>query len=311
VSSYRLTRDMESRNRDRAEGVRGVVTTHLPDYRIDSVALLGEGEDNIAYEVNGELIVRFSKEPDPASRAAQVNDEARLLAAVAGISPLPVPKPSFAVAEQGCLAYFKLPGLPLIDLPQPQRSAHATSIAAALGELLTALHAVPVEQMAELVDTDDQPKTQWLREAAETYATVRETVPTVHRPAIETFLNAPPPTDGYPLAFSHNDLGIEHILVDPVAWTVTGVIDWSDAAIVDPAYDFGLLYRDLGPAAVRLALHSYRTDTHEVEAIGARAAFYARCSVLEDMAYGIETGHDKYLDKSLAALKWLYPASSQ
>jgi len=30
---------------------------------------------------------------------------------------------------------------------------------------------------------------------------------------------------------------------------VTGIIDWSDAAIVDPAHDFGLLHRDLGPAA--------------------------------------------------------------
>jgi aminoglycoside phosphotransferase (APT) family kinase protein len=112
---------MESRNRDRVEGVRGVVATHLPDYLIDSVALLGEGEDNIAYEVNGESILRFSKEPDPASRAAQVNHEVRLLAAVAGISPLPVPEPNFTVTEQGCLAYFKLPGVPLIDLPQPQR----------------------------------------------------------------------------------------------------------------------------------------------------------------------------------------------
>jgi hypothetical protein len=26
---------------------------------------------------------------------------------------------------------------------------------------------------------------------------------------------------------------------------VTGIIGWSDAAIVDPAYDFGLLYRIL------------------------------------------------------------------
>jgi aminoglycoside phosphotransferase (APT) family kinase protein len=284
------------------------VATHLPDYRIDSVVLLGEGEDNLAYEVNGELIVRFSKEPDPARRAAHVNDEARLLATVAGISPLPVPEPSFTVAEQGCLAYFKLPGLPLIDLPLPQRSAHGTSIAATLGELLTALHGVPVSWMAELVDTDDQPKTLWLHEAAETYATVAERVPMVHRPAVEAFLDAPPPADEYALVFSHNDLGIEHVLIDPVEGTVTGVIDWSDAAIVDPAYDFGLLYRDLGPGAVRLALRSYRTDVHEVETIGARAAFYARCSVLEDMAYGIETGHDKYLDKSLAALKWLYPA---
>jgi aminoglycoside phosphotransferase (APT) family kinase protein len=151
----------------------------------------------------------------------------------------------------------------------------------------------------------------WLREAAETYATVAEKVPLVHRPAVEAFLDAPPPADRYALAFSHNDLGIEHVLIDPVAWKVTGVIDWSDAAIVDPAHDFGLLYRDLGPAALDLALHSYRTDVHDLEAISARAAFYARCTVLEDIAYGIQTEQDKYLNKSLTTLKWLYPATEQ
>ncbi len=56
------------------------------------------------------------------------------------------------------------------------------------------------------------------------------------------------------------------MLVDPDTWEVTGIIDWSDAAIVDPAYDFGLLYRDLGPRARRRA----------------------------------------YVDKSLAALEWLF-----
>ncbi len=281
---------------------------HLPDYRINSVVLLGEGADNIAFEVNGELIVRFSKEPDPVSRAAHVSGEVRLLTAVAGIAPLPVPQLSFTAAEQGCLAYFKLPGLPLIDLPLPQRSAHDALIGRRLGEVLTALHKAPVGQMAELVDVDDQPATLWLEEAAQTYATIAAQVPTAHRPAIEAFLDAPPPADGYALAFSHNDLGIEHILVDPVAWTVTGVIDWSDAAICDPAYDFGLLYRDLGPAALHSALRNYRTDAHQVEAINARAVFYAKCGVLEDMAYGIETGQDNYLSKSLAALNWLHPA---
>ena len=299
---------MGSGSSDHAGDVRNVVAMHLPDYRIDSVVLLGKGEDNIAYEVNGELIVRFSKEPDPVSRAADVNGEVRLLAAVAGISPLPVPEPSFTAAEQGCLAYFKLPGRPLIDLSLPQRAAHDAMIGARLGELLTALHEVPVGQMAQLVDVDDQPTTAWLGEAADTYAMIAANMPMVHRPAIEAFLDEPPPADGYTLAFSHNDLGIEHVLIDPAAWTVTGVIDWSDAAICDPAYDFGLLYRDLGAAALHSALRSYRTDAYQIEAIGARAAFYARCSVLEDMAYGIETGQDNYLDKSIAALKWLYPA---
>nr|MDQ2816329.1 phosphotransferase [Actinomycetota bacterium] len=103
--------------------------------------------------------------------------------------------------------------------------------------MLTALHGVPLDRMAELVDTDDQPKALWLREAAEVYATLAPRVPMVHRAAVEAFLDAPPLADGHALAFSHNDLGIEHVLIDPVTWTVTGVIDWSDAAIVDPAYD--------------------------------------------------------------------------
>jgi aminoglycoside phosphotransferase (APT) family kinase protein len=291
-----------------ADEVHDVVASHLPGYRIESVVLLGEGADNVAYEVNGELIVRFSKEPDPVIRAANVGGEARLLAAVAGISPLPVPEPSFTAAASGLLAYFKLPGVPLIDLSLSQRPAHGAMVGTRIGELLTALHKAPSGAMAQLVDVDDQPIAAWLGEAAQTYAMVATTVPVVHRPVIEAFLDAPPPADGYALAFSHNDLGIEHILIDPAGWSVTGVIDWSDAAICDPARDFGLLYRDLGPAALHSALRSYRTDAGQVEAIGARAAFYARCGVLEDMAYGIATGQGKYLDKSLAALNWLYPA---
>jgi len=291
-------------SRDRVADVRRVVGAQLPDYSVDSVLELGEGVDNLAYEVNGELIVRLSKEPDP----ARLTREARLLAALAGISPLPVPEPIFTVAEQGCLAYVKLLGVPLVDLPADQRSAHAVSIAATLGELLTALHAVPVDGMTDLVDTDDQPLAEWRGEAAQTYLTVAGRVPAIHRPPVEAFLDAPPPDDGYAPAFSHNDLGIEHVLVDPVAWTVTGIIDWSDAAIVDPAYDFGLIYRDLGPAATRAALRSYHTETNDVAALGERAVFYARCSVFEDLAYGLDTGRDAYVEKSLAAIDWLFPS---
>ncbi|MGW0964887.1 phosphotransferase family protein [Streptomyces sp. NPDC002516] len=284
------------------------MAAHLRGRRIDSVVPLGEGMDNLAYEVNGELIVRFSKEPDPARRSALVGHEARVLAAVAGISPLPVPEPTFTVAELGCLAYYKLPGTPLLDMPRHQRSVHGPSIAATLGELLTALHAVPVDRLTGLVEADHQPLAEWRQEARGIYAAVAGRVPAAHRPPIEAFLDAAPPPEGYTPTFSHNDLGIEHVLVDPVAWTVTGVIDWSDAAVVDPAYDFGLLHRDLGPAAARAAIRGYRTAANDVTALGERAVFYARCSVFEDLAHGIETRQGTYVDKSLAAMEWLFPS---
>ncbi|WP_329527796.1 phosphotransferase family protein [Streptomyces sp. NBC_01462] len=298
---------MTSRSRDRVADVRGVVSAHMPDCRIESVVALGEGLDNLVYEVNGELIVRFSKEPDLARRSALVDHEARVLAAVADISPLPVPEPAFTVAEQGCLAYHKLPGAPLLDMSPHQRSAHGTSIAAALGELLTALHAVPVDRLGDLVDVDHQPLAEWRHEATRNYVTVAGQVPAAHRRPVEAFLEAAPPHDGRTPTFSHNDLGIEHVLVDPATWTVTGIIDWSDAAVVDPAYDFGLLHRDLGPAATRAAISGYRTDADDLAALGERAVFYARCSVFEDLAHGIETEQDKYVDKSLAAMEWLFP----
>jgi aminoglycoside phosphotransferase (APT) family kinase protein len=301
---------MGNRSPDRVEAVRQLVAAHLPGGRVGSVVPVGEGTDHLAYEVDGELIVRWSKEADVAARAAGVDREARLLAAVAAISPLPVPEPSFTVPERGVLAYRKLPGLPLLELPRPRWPAHGGSVAATLGELLTALHAAPVEDLTALVDLDDQPLADWRREAAQTCATVAGEVPAAHRRSVAAFLEAPPPADDWTPVFSHNDLGIEHVLVDPGTWAVTGVIDWSDAAIVDPAVDFGLVYRDLGPAAVRAAMGRYRTEVNDLDTLAERAVFYARCSVFEDLAYGIRTGRDAYVDKSLAAMAWLFPSSA-
>jgi aminoglycoside phosphotransferase (APT) family kinase protein len=283
--------------------VRSVVVARLPRYPIESVVRVGDGLDNVAYEVSGELIVRFSKHPDP----ARLDREVRLLAAVAEIAPLPVPVPAFTVAELGCLAYFRLAGTPLLDLPH-HPSGHGASIAATLGQFLTALHAVPAARMTNLVDIDDHPLNERRQEAGAAYQAVARQIPSPHRRSVESFLDARPPDGRYVPVFSHNDLGIEHVLVDPVTWEVTGVIDWSDAAIADPAHDFGLLYRDLGPDALRAAIDSYRTAPEDLVGLRDRAVFHARCGLLEDLAYGFERGRPAYIGKSLAAMAWLFPA---
>jgi hypothetical protein len=58
----------------------------------------------------------------------------------------------------------------------------------------------------------------------------------------------------------------------------------------------------------RAAIATYRTEVNDLDTLAERAVFYARCSVLEDLAYGIETGRGRYVDKSLAAMAWLFPA---
>jgi aminoglycoside phosphotransferase (APT) family kinase protein len=288
-----------------AQEVTDAVRAGMRSFQVRSVVLLGEGADNLAYEVNGELVVRFSKESDPTRRAELINAEAKLLAAVAGISPLPVPRPLFTDPGRGCWAYAKLPGVPLLALPLPQRSACAPAAAAALGRFLAALHAAPVGQMAQFVDRDEVPMAEWREEAALNYAAVISAIPAHRREAVEAFLTAAPPDSDGALVFSHNDLGIEHVLVATATGAITGVIDWSDAALTDPAYDFGLLYRDLGPAALATALTAYGAG--DAGALCERAAFYARCSLLEDLAFGSQAGLSAYTGKSLAALPWLFP----
>jgi aminoglycoside phosphotransferase (APT) family kinase protein len=285
--------------------VRDAVRAGVPGLPIRSVVLIGEGTDNVAYQVNDELVVRFSKEPDPTRRAGLITSETGLLAAVAQISPLPVPEPLFTIPRQGCWAYFKIPGVPLLDLPQSQRLACTPAVAAVLGEFLGALHATPIQRMARLVGPDETPLSEWRDEAADNYAAVVREIPAARRGAVQAFLDTAPPPRGGPLVFSHNDLGIEHVLIDSSTRAITGIIDWSDAALVDPAYDFGLLYRDLGPAALDLALNAYQAD--DVTALRQRAVFYARCSLFEDLAYGIQSGLSAYTGKSLTALEWLFP----
>jgi aminoglycoside phosphotransferase (APT) family kinase protein len=293
--------------------VRDVVSAELPGRRAASVVPLGAGLDNVAYEVDGDLVVRFAREPDP----ERTDREARLLTAVAAVATVPVPEPAFAVPELGCLAYRKLPGTPLLRLPRATRDV---AVAATLGRLVAALQAAPAG-LTGLVGADDEPPEAWRREAADTYPAVAHRLPPAVRGRVEAFLAAAAPDDDGVRVFCHDDLGIEHVLVDAGGDAVTGVVDWSDAALTDPARDLGRIHRDLGPAALDAALAAYtgaarRTGASggdgagdgadDLAALRGRALFYARCGLLEDLAHGLHTADPVYVRKSVAALPWLF-----
>jgi aminoglycoside phosphotransferase (APT) family kinase protein len=230
--------------------IRHLFARHLPDCPVESVLLLGQGLDNAVYEVNGTLLVRFNNNP------GEVTREAALLTHIHNLSLVPIPKPLFADQDHGCLTYRKLPGVPVINVRTPPANP-CGALAAALGTFLAALHAIPPATLGDLIKPDNPPLAEWLDEARQAYQSVAGHLPAPHRPLIEAFLATPPPPGASALVFSHNDLGLEHVLIDPATSTITGIIDWTDAALTDPATDFARLYRDLGPAALTIALTTY------------------------------------------------------
>jgi aminoglycoside phosphotransferase (APT) family kinase protein len=276
--------------------IRAVLGRHLPGYEVRSITRLGEGLNNAAYEVNGELIVRMSKEIDPASRSKSTRREVELLTVVAELSTLPVPEPIFADIKSGVLAYAKLPGFPLIDHPV----AEPARLAPALGWFLSRLHQAPLEKVEHLVERDAYPLLTRREDAQRDYQEIGEHLPAAARPLVEDFLGRTPPAEPRAAAFCHNDLGAEHVLVGVEANAVTGIIDWTDAAIADPARDLALIYRDLGPEVFELTLAHY--EGHFDDADRELAVFYARCKLLEDIAYDVRTCARPYAEAGLAHL---------
>jgi aminoglycoside phosphotransferase (APT) family kinase protein len=126
-------------------------------------------------------------------------------------------------------------------------------------------------------------------------------LPVAARCQVEGFLGHTLPEEPRAEAFCHNDLGAEHVLVDVGASAITGIIDWTDAAISDPTRDLAPIYRDLGPEVFERTLAHYggRFDDADCE----RAVFYARCKLLEDVAYGLSTPvARRYAEAGLARL---------
>lgn len=243
--------------------------------------------------------------PDRMEQHDDLDRRLELLVRIADRVDVPVPRVVRALPWEGCYVVRRLPGTPLIDLPARQAAA-AEPVGRAVGRLLAELHTWDAEAYADITPVDDYTPADWLDETSELARDLEPVLDAAQRRDVRQFLARPAPQAGRS-AFSHNDLGIEHILVtESGPLRITGVIDWDDAAVTDPAYDFGLLLRDLGPSAFESALAAYTARTGSFGDIPTRAPFYAVCALLEDLAFGHAHTRPVYIEKSLRGWRWTF-----
>jgi aminoglycoside phosphotransferase (APT) family kinase protein len=250
------------------------VRAHAPELLDLEMVELGHGLDSAAYAV-GDLVVRVGKR-------GSVGHEARLLEAVAARVSIPIPRPRFADEDTDVLGYTRIPGQPL----------HGRSPLAGaprrLGRFLRELHAIDPATVADLIPTDDADPGAWLADLDAPCDLVRLLHETRPRPSLH-------------LVVAHADLGAEHIL--ELDGTLTGIIDWSDAAVTDPALDLARLYRDFGPGFLEELAQVYGPLAEAMP----RIEFFARCAALEDLAYGRATGRREYVTNAQRSFAWLFP----
>jgi aminoglycoside phosphotransferase (APT) family kinase protein len=98
---------------------------------------------------------------------------------------------------------------------------------------------------------------------------------------------------------THGDLGPEHILVTP-AGDLAGVIDWGDASVGDPVWDFAWLLR-AAPLVGERAVAAYggEPDQHFRD----RARFAFALMPWHEVAHGLATGQPAFVQSGLAGVR--------
>ncbi|MDP3950464.1 phosphotransferase family protein [Microbacterium sp.] len=232
--------------------------------------LVSHGAENTTFAV-GDYIVRCSADLEA------VNREVELLNILAQATSVPTPTPELHESELGIFAYRRLRGTPLIH----RRQRDSKKIQRAL---IDALSGFRQSLPASRLPADRYPNEEWHEDAVQTYRSVQSHLNIDQVRLVRAFLDEPPPHTRSVALAQHNDLGAEHILVDDQG-EVTGIIDWTDAALTDPARDIGSIYRDIGPEAAVCVGEALSGPLTEDEV--RRIRFHARCRWLEDVAFGI------------------------
>ena len=101
------------------------------------------------------------------------------------------------------------------------------------------------------------------------------------------------------VALVHCDLGCEHILIGDDGSTVTGLIDFEDVTVGDPAIDFVGIYVTHGMETVKRILDRYQHGT------GGHRALDVQRSLDAQRSSGVQRSMDDNFEKRLRFYTWM------
>ena len=92
----------------------------------------------------------------------------------------------------------------------------------------------------------------------------------------------------YRPAVLHADISPEHVLVDPLGRQITGIFDWGDLMIGDPARDLIYIYEDWGPDFLSSVIAYY--DPEHADSLLRRVRFHYIVAQVEWTVAALQQG---------------------
>jgi aminoglycoside phosphotransferase (APT) family kinase protein len=293
-----------------AARAESLVAASFPDLAPVKAVYVDEGWDSVVFVVNREWVFRF---PKRAQAEATHDVECALLPRLADRLPLPVPRPRWRSERSPSypfrfMGYARIAGTPALSLPLD--AADVAACGDQLGEFLTALHSFSVKDARSLGVPDLPPAGRLDRAQAkvrECLDSVRPMLSEPLRSRVVAFLDGPMPKSvPFESRLVHDDLGDAHFLLDSATGRVSGVLDWADASIGDPAVDFGGLWQWLGEPLVDRALRVYRGSAVD-DGLWERARACAVLIGLSTLWYGVEARRAEHVLSGVRSLEHSLP----
>jgi len=229
---------------------RALIAERFPQLEGLPVEQVGDGWTCETYEVDGTWIVQVPRSDYAAER---LRAQAALLPDLIGEVSAPIPDPELVSidADPPLLGYRRIEGVACDAAPDgtwPER----------LGRFLYDLHSVPPEFVGLRAQTAAQVRARLIEEWSALAAAVLPELPSPDRADAEAMLAAAIDDDDlwtFAPCLTHGDLGPEHVLVTP-SGDLAGVLDWEEASVGDPAWDFAWWVHAM-PATTERILGAY------------------------------------------------------
>jgi aminoglycoside 2''-phosphotransferase len=270
---------------------------------IRTVHLEPDGQRSDVLVLNNSIVFRF---PRTSGGVEALAVETTILRAIRGRLPLATPDPAYENVGRkrvgaAFVGYPRLPGEPFWrDTLLAQDDTTRGLLAGQLARFLKALHSVPADSLQV-----DLPVEDGLESWADMYRRIRNKLFSFMRPESQTavarhferYLDAPRSFD-YEPALRHGDFGPSNILFDRTSGRIIGVIDFGSAGLGDPALDLAGL---ISPASYGEPFLNLFTPFYpELQALLARARFYAATFALQEALWGIEHNDPEAFESGIA-----------
>ncbi|MDM5238254.1 aminoglycoside phosphotransferase family protein [Bacillus cereus] len=273
----------------------------LPNLSIHSYTQNEEGWDNIAVIINDELLFRFPRKLEYAKRIPLEKKLCTLLSH--SLQEIEVPQYHLFYKNDSdeaplCSYYTLIHGEPLKTETVTQlEDKELKAIITQLATFLAALHSIPLKQVTTLDFPIEKTFTYWKELQTKLNQYLANSLTSLEKSSLNSLFEnffACIATSTFQNTIIHADFTHHHILFNEQNKTISGVIDFGDARIGDPAFDFAGLYYDFGHEFTTSVYEQYSTliSRHDPLLIHRITSFYQYSPLLHNIIYHFETKNE-------------------